>query len=71
MPVQRWESDTLAQTGKLYRVSIEISMKNSIEIRHASNNPVLLCDPEDGVVGVVGDSEIYGAILHRREVMEN
>ena len=45
-------------------------MKITIEIHHASNNLVLLCDLEDSVVGLVGDSEIYGAILHRREVMK-
>ena len=45
-------------------------MKITIEIHHASNNSVLLGDLEDSVVGVVVDSEIYGAILHRREVME-
>ena len=46
-------------------------MKITIEIHHAGNNSVLLGDLEDSVVGVVVDSEIYGAILHRREVMES
>ena len=46
-------------------------MKIAIEILHASNNPVLLCDPQDNVVWVIDDNEIYSVILHRSEVMEN
>ena len=45
-------------------------MKITIEILHASNNPVLSRDPQDNVVRVIDDTEIYSAILHRREVME-
>jgi hypothetical protein len=71
LPVQRWESDTLAQAGKLYRASTEFPMKITIEIRYANNNPVLLCDPQDNVIRVIDDNEIYSANLHRREVMEN
>jgi hypothetical protein len=46
-------------------------MKITIEIRYANNNPVLLCDPQDNVIRVIDDNEIYSANLHRREVMEN
>jgi hypothetical protein len=56
LPVHAWESDTLAQAGKLYRASTEIPMKFTIEICYASNNPVLLCDLEDSVIEVIDDN---------------
>lgn len=56
LQVQAWESDTLAQAGKLYRASTEIPMKFTIEICYASNNPVLLCDLEDSVIEVIDDN---------------
>ncbi len=70
LPVEVWSSDTDLKVGSLYRASVEISMKDAMEIRHASNQPVVLCEDEGAVIGIVGDNEIYSAILHRREALE-
>ena len=70
LPVEVWSSDTDLKVGSLYRASVEISLKDAMEIRHASNQPVVLCEDEGAVIGIVGDNEIYSAILHRREALE-
>ena len=67
MKTEKWDENTSAQSNILYMASDETSMKNTIEICHESGNPVLLCkDNGDTLVGVVGNSEIYSAILHRQ-----
>lgn len=53
------------QPHRIHVVPTDIPMRQAIEIRYASQQPVLL---QDGgtVVGVIGDDEIYRAILHRQ-----
>ncbi len=67
LPTEVWSSETDLQLGLLYRAATDISMKSAIEIRHASNQPVILCEKDGTVAGVVSNKEIYSAILHKRE----
>ncbi len=71
LTVKAWAEGVDVDTGCLYTASVGISMKNAIEIRHASANPVLLTDADDAVVGVIDDDEIYNAILHKRSQMRS
>ena len=70
LQVEAWSAEMDLKVGSLYRASVEISMKDAIEIRHASNEPVVLCEDEGAVVGIVSDKEIYSAILHRKAAVE-
>ncbi len=70
LQVEAWSAEMDLKVGSLYRASVEISMKDAIEIRHASNEPVVLCKDEGAVVGIVSDKEIYSAILHRKAAVE-
>ena len=66
VPIVNWQPDSIAQKGTVYIAPDDIAMKSAIEIRHASSNSVLLCTPDQTVAGIVGDREIYSAILHKR-----
>ena len=68
--VHDWESENEVQAGKIYCASIDISMKGTIEICHVSRYPVLLYDADKRIVGVVGENEIYAAILHKRNPVD-
>ncbi len=68
--VREWSSDDAVEPGSIYCASTEISMKNTIEICHVSKYPVLLFDSDRKIVGVVDESEIYSAILHKREAIK-
>lgn len=70
LQVEAWSAEMDLKVGSLYHASVEISMKDAIEIRHASNEPVVLCKDEGAVVGIVSDKEIYSAILHRKAAVE-
>ena len=70
LKVEAWSAEMDLKVGSLYHASVEISMKDAIEIRHASNEPVVLCKDEGAVVGIVSDKEIYSAILHRKAAVE-
>ena len=71
MSVYDWESGSTVQSGSLYCASSDISMKDTIEICHASKSPVLLYDTDRRIVGVVDENEIFGAILHKRDVVNS
>jgi len=65
--IENCDDDTVIENlGDDVLVTAPASMKMrwNIEIRHHTGWPVLLVD-EDRLVGVVGDSEIYGGILRQ------
>ena len=67
LPVILWKPGDSIQREQVHYTSIEISMKQAMEICHASKCPVLLSDAEANLVGVVDNDEVFKAILHRRE----
>ncbi len=71
LAVKAWTDGVNINAGCLYMASAGISMKDAIEIRHASANPLLLTDADDAVVGVIDDDEIYNAILHKRSQLHS
>ena len=65
--MKHWKPDTaITSSDVVYLAPSDISMKDTIEICHESGNPVLLLEDEV-CAGIVGNEEIYRAILHKRE----
>lgn len=56
--------DRPATSAEIITAPASIGLREIIEFRHATGNPVLLTD-EQKVVGVIGDDEIYRAILRK------
>ncbi len=52
--------------GQIVIAPTDTSMREIIEFRHASGNPVLL-QQDDRIIGLIGDDEIYGGILRNSE----
>ncbi len=61
-----WQSNQPIEKSSLHCASLETSMKDTIRIRHVSQFPVILLNDDHTVCGIVGDHEIYSAILHQR-----
>ena len=64
--VVNWELGQSVESGKLHCASFDTLLKDTIEIRHVSKYPVIMLDEEKSVCGIVGDNEIYSAILHKK-----
>ncbi len=64
--VDEWETGMEPKLNVMYKASVAITMKQTIELRHLSGVPVLLYD-SDGIAGIVDNEEIYAAILQRRK----
>jgi glycine betaine/proline transport system ATP-binding protein len=61
-----WESDltTLDDIGEstVVQANPDISMREAIELKQRSNQPILLVE-ENKLVGVLSDNELYDALL--------
>ncbi len=67
LEIIHWEYGQTVRPEKIHCASLDTSLKNVIEIRHLSKLPVILLNEEQLVCGIVGDNEIYSAILHKTE----
>ncbi|KLN63518.1 choline ABC transporter ATP-binding protein [Vibrio sp. VPAP30] len=61
-----WNDDSLAiddiNSSMVVQASPEIGMREAIELKQRSNQPILLVE-EDELVGVLSDNELYDALL--------
>ena len=57
-------SENLPDADRIVIASTETGMREIIEFRHATGQPVLLAD-NDKIIGIIGDNEIYSGILRR------
>ncbi len=64
--LNQWVSESSnlddVESNSLVQVSPNISMREAIELKQRSNQPLLLVE-DDKLVGVLSDNELYDALL--------
>ncbi|WP_030142167.1 choline ABC transporter ATP-binding protein [Pseudomonas fluorescens] len=65
LPTQRWEDDKALGTlrRQVTLVAPETSMRVALGIRYETGHPLLIVDDAQTVLGVLGDVELYRALL--------